>query len=96
MARVPKYCYRVLTTKRLGTQQTLESHNFETLPGAIAFREIALGKERTVRVEVVMVLDESTPSHRTEGIIERSNHETASRPQYRQRPSWRLADRPRN
>jgi hypothetical protein len=69
MARVPKYPYRVLVSKRLGANLTLESHNYETLPGAWAYRNIALGQNRTARVEIVAVLDESTPSHRDEGII---------------------------
>lgn len=94
MARVPKYAYRVIVSKRLGEKITLESHNYETLPGAWAYREIALGNQRTCRVEVMAVLDESTPSHRDEGVIQRSiQHETASSPQRQQRPQWRMADR---
>lgn len=82
MARVPKYAYRVNVWRKLGTSVTLESHNYETLPGAWAYREIALGAQRTTRVEVMAVLDESTPYHRDEGVIQRStHHETASRHQ---------------
>jgi len=69
MARVPKYAYRVIVSKRLGTNLTSESHNYETLPGAFAFRAIALNQQRTTRVEVLAVLDESTPAHRDEGIV---------------------------
>jgi len=69
MARVPKYPYRVLVSKRLGANLTLESHNYETLPGAWAYRNIALNQQRTSRVEIVAVLDESTPAHRDEGVI---------------------------
>lgn len=93
MARVPKYAYRVVVSKRLGTQLTLESHNYETLPGAWAYREIALGQHRTARVEVMAVLDESTPNHRHEGIIQGGPNEATSSPQRGQRPQWRMADR---
>lgn len=71
MARIPKYAYRVVVIRRLGETFTSESHNYETLPGAIAFRAIALGQRRTTRVEVLAVLDESTPTHRDEGVIHR-------------------------
>ena len=73
MARVPKYAYRVIVSKRLGENLTSESHNYETLPGAFAYREIALGQQRTTRVEVLAVLDESTPTHRNEGVTT-ANH----------------------
>lgn len=79
MARIPKYAYRVVVWSRLGTKLTTESHNYETLPGAWAYREIALAHQRTSRVEVMAVLDESTPNHRNEGVIQRSiQNETAA------------------
>lgn len=69
MARVPLYAYRVIVSKRLGDKLTIESHNYETLPGAWAYRDIALSQSRTTKVEIVVVLDESTPTHRTEGVV---------------------------
>jgi hypothetical protein len=65
MSRVPTYPFRVVVTKMVGTnQQLIENHNYTSLAGAIAYREIALRKRMTKRVEVLMVLDESTPSHK--------------------------------
>lgn len=66
MARVPAYPYRTITTVMngpSGTQQRVEQHNYTNLPGAWAARDIALRKRNTKKVEVVMVLDESTPGH---------------------------------
>lgn len=63
MARIPKYPYRVVTHYKLGDRLHHDQHNYENLAGAIAYREIALRKQRTVKVEVLMVLDESTPAH---------------------------------
>jgi hypothetical protein len=95
MAMIPKYAYRVIVSKKLGESLTLESHNYETLPGAWAFREIALGQQRTCKVEVVAVLDVSTPSHRDEGVVNhrRPRHEIAPSFNDGQRAAWRLADR---
>jgi hypothetical protein len=66
MARVPAYPYRVVVYRKpIGANPPqIENHNYTDLPGAIAYRSIALGKHTTKRVEVVMVLDESTPDHR--------------------------------
>lgn len=65
MSRVPSYPYRVLVTRDLaGGKQQTEQHNYSNLAGAIAYRDIQLGKKSTRKVEVVMVIDESTPSHR--------------------------------
>jgi hypothetical protein len=52
-------------TKRAppGQQQQVESHNYASLPGAWAYREIALRRSNTKKVEIVFVLDESTPDH---------------------------------
>jgi hypothetical protein len=63
VARVPKYPFRVVMHYKLGDRLVREQHNYENLAGAIAFREIALRKPRTVKIEVMVVLDESTPSH---------------------------------
>jgi hypothetical protein len=94
MARVPKYAYRVVVSKRLGQNISRESHNYETLPGAWAYRDIALGQQLTTKVEVLAVLDESTPSHRDEGITNhRRRHEIAPSIDDGQRAAWRLADR---
>lgn len=64
MAQVPKYPFRVITTKHLGDRLTTEQKNYETLPAAMSWRDIVLGKARVKKVEIVMVIDESTPSHR--------------------------------
>lgn len=69
MARVPSHPFRVIVHKSNGNggmHPTLEQHNYTSLPGAIAYRDIALGRTNTRKVEVVMVLDESTPSQREE------------------------------
>lgn len=66
MARVPAYPYRVIVTKRpagLGGNLQFETHNYASLPGAWAYRDIALRRPNTRKVEVLMVLDESTPDH---------------------------------
>lgn len=66
MPRVPTP-FRVVVTTRVGSdgsRQIIESHNYASLAGAITYRDIALKKRNTRRVEVLMVLDESTPSHR--------------------------------
>jgi len=97
MAMIPKYAYRVIVSKKLGESLNLETHNFETLPGAFGYREIALGQQRTCKVEVVAVLDVSTPSHRDEGVVthnhRRPRHEIAPSFNDGQRAAWRLADR---
>lgn len=65
MSRIPTYPFRVVVTKVVGAnQQLIENHNYTNLAGAIAYRDIALRKRMTKRVEVMMVLDESTPGHR--------------------------------
>ena len=42
----------------------MEHHNYETLRGAMSYRDVLLTRPRTTRVEVLMVLDESTPTHK--------------------------------
>lgn len=63
MSRVPRYPFRVLVTRTPieGKQQT-ESHNYTSLAGAIAYRDTALRKPHTKKVDVCMVIDETTPS----------------------------------
>lgn len=64
MARVPSLPYRTIVTKKAvnGIPQ-FEQHNYESLPGAWAYRDTALRRPNTKKVEIVMVLDESTPGH---------------------------------
>ena len=66
MARIPAYAYRVIVYKRNGTSaaQHIETHNYTSLPGAWAYRDIALRRQNTRKAEIVMVLDESTPDQR--------------------------------
>lgn len=66
MARIPDLPYRVVVHVEVakGKPWQQHNHNYATLPGATAFREIALNKPLTRKVEVVMVLDVSTPTHR--------------------------------
>jgi len=66
MARIPVLAYRVLVhRKRVGGRDLpIEQHSYPDLPGAWAYREIALRRPNTRKVEVVFVLDESTPDHR--------------------------------
>lgn len=69
MARVPSHPFRVIVHKSNGNGSLIpnaEQHNYTSLPGAIAYRDIALCRPNTRKVEVVMVLDESTPTHREE------------------------------
>jgi hypothetical protein len=61
---VPKYCYKVIVTSRLGERLQQQSHNYETLPGAMACREVALRKAAVTRVEVAMILDETVQERR--------------------------------
>jgi hypothetical protein len=66
MARVPSLPFRVVTYRKpVGDNAPqIENHNWPDLPGAWAGRDIALRKHTTRRVEVLLVLDESTPDHR--------------------------------
>jgi hypothetical protein len=63
MSRIGKYPYRVIIFSALGNELKMETHNYENFAAACSFREIALRRPRTKKVEVVIVLDESTPSH---------------------------------
>jgi len=71
MSRIPNFPFRVVITKKPMTGSTqlppVENHNYESLAGAIAYRDTALRRPNTRKIEVVMVLDETTPTnHRDE------------------------------
>lgn len=67
MSRVPSYPFRCVTTRILANgNQQIEQRNYATLPGAWAMRDIQLAKKTTRKVEIVQVLDESTPTHRND------------------------------
>jgi hypothetical protein len=65
MARVPAYAFRCTVTKTgpRNTQQT-EQHNYTNLPSAMSYRDTALKRPNTKKVELVLVLDEVT-AHET-------------------------------
>lgn len=70
MSRVPSLPFRCTVFKKpMATSSQLhpvpENHNYANLAGAIAYRDIALRRPNTRKVEITMVLDESTPSHST-------------------------------
>ena len=66
MSRIPSFPFRVMVTKKPMHGSTvlppIENHNYESLAGAISYRDTALCRPNTRKVEVVMVLDETTPS----------------------------------
>lgn len=67
MSRIPSYPYRCVVHRKPlspGSYPVPENHNYVNLAGAIAYRDIALRKQSTRKVEILMVMDESTPSHR--------------------------------
>jgi hypothetical protein len=63
MTRIPSVPYRVKVTKRRvnGHAQPDEQHSFATLAGAIDYRDRALKRPNTYRVETSLVIDETTP-----------------------------------
>jgi hypothetical protein len=64
MARIPAYPYRVIVTRTNGGGlQHIEQHNYANLPGAWAYRDTALRKQNTRKVEIVLVIDEASPGH---------------------------------
>lgn len=82
MARIPPHPYRVVVHKKSvngGTQPPLEQHNYETLPGAIAYRGIALRRPNTRKVEIMLVIDESTPDQQDEPERQIRSHHTGAR-----------------
>jgi hypothetical protein len=68
MARVPDLPYRVVVHVEVarGKPWRTENHNYSTLPGAMEFRDMAFRKPLTRKVEVLMVLDVSTPAHQAD------------------------------
>jgi hypothetical protein len=44
-------------------QKAYQCRNYATLSGAWACRDVELNKETTRKVEIMQVLDESTPAH---------------------------------
>lgn len=64
MSRIPTLPYRVLVTKKKvgAANQQVEQHSYSSMAGAIAYRDIALRRPNTHKVETMMVLDETTPS----------------------------------
>lgn len=61
MSRIPQYAYRVVTHVELVRgRRTIEQHNYNNLAGAIAYRDIVLRRPTTKKVEVLVVLDETT------------------------------------
>jgi hypothetical protein len=70
MSRLPTFPYRCVVFKKpmSGSHQMPppENHNYQNLAGAIAYRAIALRRPSTKRVEIIMVLDESTPASAAE------------------------------
>ena len=60
MSRIPLYAYRVVVHVELaGGNRRQEQHNYSSLAGAVAYREIALRKRHTKKVEILMVIDET-------------------------------------
>lgn len=68
MSRIPPgFPFRTVVTKKPNgdRQPQIEQHNYTNLAGAMAYRDIALRRPNTRKVEIIMVLDESTPNHPT-------------------------------
>lgn len=63
MARIPNFPFRVIVTQRLGATQQQTSYNEENIVGAMARRDMELRRDRTKRVQIVLIIDESTPDH---------------------------------
>jgi hypothetical protein len=74
MSRMPALPYRVMVTVRVGTGLRVENHNYPDLAGAWAYRDIALRKQHTKKVEVSLIIDESTPSHREGAVVPFNGH----------------------
>jgi hypothetical protein len=75
MARIPSLPFRVVVHKKpVGAAPPVpENHNYPDLPGAWAYRDIALRRPNTRKVEIVMVLDESTPDHHASAVQPNTN-----------------------
>ena len=79
MSRLPSYPFRVLVYKNGTINMEIETHNYQAMAGAIAYREIALRRPNTKLVEIVVVLDETTPTNHLSVLtaamqINRSSH----------------------
>lgn len=66
MSRIPSYPFRVIVIKKSvgNAPPQTETHNYAGLAGAITYRDTALRRPNTKRVEIHVVIDESTPSYR--------------------------------
>lgn len=66
MSRIPSHPFRVVVNRKrvAGIEQPAEWHNYTTLAGAIAYRDIVLRKPSTHKVSVFVVIDETTPEHK--------------------------------
>jgi hypothetical protein len=64
MSRIPALPYVVKIIKRRvnGHAQRDEQHTFATLAGAIDYRNRALLRPSTYRIETLLVIDETTPN----------------------------------
>lgn len=65
MSRIPTFPFRVLVHKKaMGSGQLppVEIHNYTSFAGAVTYRTIALRRPNTRLVEIVMVIDETTPA----------------------------------
>jgi UDP-N-acetylenolpyruvoylglucosamine reductase len=64
MSRVPSLPFRVVVQPKAhqgGSLPPAETHTFENMATAFAYRDEAIKKPRTRVVTVLMVLDEATP-----------------------------------
>jgi hypothetical protein len=66
MSRIPSFPFRVIVIKKAvgNAQPQSETHNYAELAGAIVYRDTALRRPNTKRVEIHCVLDESTPGYK--------------------------------
>jgi hypothetical protein len=73
MSRLPNYPFRVCVHKKPMNGSTqlppVENHNYAVMAGAISYRDIALRRPNTRLVEVLVVLDETTPNLHRENVV---------------------------
>lgn len=64
MSRIPAMPYRVKVIKRRhnGHAQPDEQHSFACLAGAFDYRDRALRRPNTYKVETYLLIDETTPN----------------------------------
>lgn len=55
---IPKYPFMVETTYAKGQERIRALHNYETLDGAYSYSAIVMRKANTIRVRVLMIIDE--------------------------------------